>query len=118
MIVECMGANRQKYFNYVTFQTANEYELLDQYELIEEMKTAQTTSVAYDKELETDIEGTNIQTQINGVDVEGIVDLKWSLSKKVDKKSDSMQVNGNAIVVLTNEAGEFVGFKMFNTKAY
>ncbi len=116
MIVECMGANRQKYFNYVTFQTANEYELLDQYELIEEMKTAQTTSVAYDKELETDIEGTNIQTQINGVDVEGIVDLKWSLSKKVDKKSDSMQVKGNAIVVLTNEAGEFVGFKMFNTK--
>ncbi len=116
MIVECMGANRQKYFNYVTFKTENEYSVIDQYELIDEMKEATTRSTAYDRELETDIQGTTVKANINGVDVEGIVDMKWSLSKKVDKKSGTVTVNGSALIVLTNEAGEFVSFQMIDVK--
>lgn len=116
MIVECMGANRQKYFNYVTFKTESEYSVIDQYELIGEMKEATTRSTAYDRELETDIEGTTVKANINGVDVEGVADLKWSLSKKVDKKSGTVTVNGSALVVLTDANGKFVSFQMFDVK--
>lgn len=111
ILVECVNSDRSKYLNYITFKTQESYDVIDQYKVIEELQSARTSAIAYDKDLETNIEGTTISTSINGVEVNGVATLKYSLLRNVDKKADATKFKANAIVVILDEEGNFVGSK-------
>ena len=110
MLVECVSPDRTRYVNHITFTTQNSYDIISQEDVIEELQEATATSIAFNKELKTNIEGTTITTTINGVEVTGKATIKYAL------EGESTKLKGKAILILTGEKGELLGYKVVATE--
>ncbi len=118
LLVECVGRNRQTYYNLIRYEIKSGMNVLNETTMLAPLGNGEIVSMThFDKEIVSQIGGENTQmSTMKGEQVSGDAAINYSSSANYNVNSDSTTIIANALVTVKDDNGNVVGMNVVSVK--